>query len=222
MTTESILQEAERLIHGDRNKNYGHPRENFDDIATMFAAYLEMPITDIDVANLMILVKVARVKGSGYHRDSFTDIAGYAGCVGRIYEEPLPVEMSGGDYVDQVENIRIEIDESNVDEAATGIRTQWLAGHAIADWEYELIGSPYPRHLRVVQILDRTHKYATWRDPCSGNVWEWVDDDRGAGFGVHWGDTAKHGTGRHSDLDVGCYGPCPEVRGGPFIEMPPK
>ncbi|QQV93045.1 hypothetical protein SEA_GANDALF20_56 [Mycobacterium phage Gandalf20] len=87
--TESILEEAQRLIHGPRNKNYGHPRENFDDIAALFSAYLERPITDLDVANLMILVKVARVKGTGYHRDSYTDIAGYAGCAERIYEEPV-------------------------------------------------------------------------------------------------------------------------------------
>ncbi|ASZ75489.1 phosphofructokinase [Mycobacterium phage Kimona] len=85
---ESILEEAQRLIHGERNKNYGHPRENFKDIALLFSGYLEKEITDIDVANLMILMKVARVKGTGYHRDSMTDIAGYAGCVERIYEEP--------------------------------------------------------------------------------------------------------------------------------------
>ena len=87
---ESILEEAQRLIHGPRNKNYGHPRDNFRDTAALFSGYLGMEITDIDVANLMILLKVARVKGTGYHRDSFTDIAGYAGCVERIYEEPEP------------------------------------------------------------------------------------------------------------------------------------
>jgi len=86
--SESILEEAQRLIHGERNKNYGHPRENFRDIAALFSGYLGKEINEIDVANLMILVKVARVKDAGYHRDSFTDIAGYAGCVERIYEEP--------------------------------------------------------------------------------------------------------------------------------------
>ncbi|ATN88124.1 hypothetical protein SEA_CINDARADIX_50 [Mycobacterium phage Cindaradix] len=90
--SESILEEAQRLIHGERNKNYGHPRENFSDIAALFSGYLERPISDIDVANLMILMKIARVKGTGYHRDSFTDIAGYAGCVERIYEEEPEVE----------------------------------------------------------------------------------------------------------------------------------
>jgi hypothetical protein len=60
---ESILEEAQRLMHGERNKNYGHPRENFSDIGALFSAYLEMPITDIDVANLMILVKWPASKG---------------------------------------------------------------------------------------------------------------------------------------------------------------
>ncbi|QGH75684.1 hypothetical protein SEA_DREAMCATCHER_57 [Mycobacterium phage DreamCatcher] len=98
--TESILEEAQRLIHGPRNKNYGHPRENFADISALFSAYLERPITDLDVANLMILVKVARVKGTGYHRDSYTDIAGYAGCAERIYEEDprieIPIDLDSG------------------------------------------------------------------------------------------------------------------------------
>jgi hypothetical protein len=85
---ETILEEAQRLIHGERNKNYGHPRTNFRDISALFSAYLGIPITDLDVANLMILVKVARQKGSEYKRDNYTDIAGYAGCAERIYEEP--------------------------------------------------------------------------------------------------------------------------------------
>lgn len=93
---ESILEEAQRLIHGERNQNYGHPRDNFADIARLFSGYLGQELSTIDVANLMILLKVARVKGAGYHRDSFTDIAGYAGCVERIYEEP--VFKYGGEY----------------------------------------------------------------------------------------------------------------------------
>ncbi|QBP32003.1 hypothetical protein SEA_KRISTOFF_54 [Mycobacterium phage Kristoff] len=97
--SESILEEAQRLIHGERNKNYGHPRENFADIAALYSGYLGQPISDIDVANLMILMKIARVKGTGYHRDSFTDIAGYAGCVERIYEEPVPETMLVAGYV---------------------------------------------------------------------------------------------------------------------------
>lgn len=89
---ESILEEAQRLIHGDRNKNYGHPRDNFREISKLFAGYLDREVSELDVANLMILMKVARAKDAGWHRDSYTDIAGYAGCAERLQE---PVEDTG-------------------------------------------------------------------------------------------------------------------------------
>ena len=85
----SILEDAQVLIHGQRNKDYGHPRDNFQHSADLFAAYLGIPVSPMDIANLMILMKLARVHGTGYHRDSYTDIAGYAGCVERIIEEPV-------------------------------------------------------------------------------------------------------------------------------------
>lgn len=106
--SESILEEAQRLIHGERNQNYGHPRENFKNIARLFSGYLDREISDIDVANLMILVKVARVQGGPYHRDSFTDIAGYAGCVGRIYEEDTPVDVALAKITEEMDQNRKE------------------------------------------------------------------------------------------------------------------
>lgn len=87
--TESILQEAQRIIHGQRNKDYGHPRENFKNIADLWAAYLGWEINPMDVALMMVLMKVARLETGNYHRDSVTDIAGYAGTIERLQE---PVE----------------------------------------------------------------------------------------------------------------------------------
>lgn len=87
--TESILQEAQTIIFGARNASYGHPRDNFKDIARLWEGYLHkygVILEPIDVANLMILMKVARISGNGYHRDSVTDIAGYAGTIERLQE----------------------------------------------------------------------------------------------------------------------------------------
>lgn len=128
--SESILREAERLIHGERNKNYGHPRDNFADIAALFSAYLGREITDIDVANLMILVKIARVKGTGYHRDSFVDVAGYAGCVERIYEESPKVDALTG--LADLPNDPDEWISRHEWESPTGRRYAWFDGH----WRY--------------------------------------------------------------------------------------
>ncbi|AUV62010.1 phosphofructokinase [Mycobacterium phage SWU2] len=96
--TQSILEEAQTLIHGQRNKDYGHPRENFGYTAELFSAYLGIKVTMLDVAQLMMLLKMARQKGTGYHRDSTTDIAGYAGCIERCYDEDP--EVIDGEVVD--------------------------------------------------------------------------------------------------------------------------
>lgn len=92
----SILEEAQRIIHGDRNVAYGHPRDNFAAIAAQWNAYLDhkgdRPLNSLDVANLMTLMKVARVLNGVFHRDSYTDIAGYAGCAERL-QEPVEPEV---------------------------------------------------------------------------------------------------------------------------------
>lgn len=71
-----ILMEADRLIHGDRQKHYGEPAENFAVIAAMWSAYLGHTIQPRDVANLMALLKIARLR-NGPHEDSATDGAAY-------------------------------------------------------------------------------------------------------------------------------------------------
>lgn len=46
----------------------------------MWAAYLGVPIAMHDVAAMMALVKVSRIRQSPTTRDSWTDLAGYASC----------------------------------------------------------------------------------------------------------------------------------------------
>jgi hypothetical protein len=75
-TRTAILVEAETLINGDREKDYGTPQELFGCIADMWAAYLGHPVTAADVCNMMTLLKVARLR-NGPHRDSSVDGAGY-------------------------------------------------------------------------------------------------------------------------------------------------
>lgn len=86
-----ILQEASELINGQRAQDYGPVTDNFQRIADLFAAYLGDTDTDdlgpYDVANLMILVKLARIKNAGYHRDSYADIAGYAALAEKVNDE---------------------------------------------------------------------------------------------------------------------------------------
>lgn len=92
---ENILQEADRLIHGDRNKQYGHPLDNHSTTAEFFSAYLravarrgKTVIDAEDVCMLNILQKVSREATSGAgKRDTITDIAGYAGNIEMVRDE---------------------------------------------------------------------------------------------------------------------------------------
>lgn len=79
----SILQEAERIINGQRAADYGDARVSFERIAGMWSAYLGAELGALDVANLMILLKVSRAK-NGFHRDSYVDIGGYAGLTNQL------------------------------------------------------------------------------------------------------------------------------------------
>lgn len=83
----NVLEEAAGLINGQRSKDYGHPRDNFKNIADLWTAYLGWEIKPLDVGLMMVLLKVARLENGVYHRDSVIDIAGYAGTLERIFEE---------------------------------------------------------------------------------------------------------------------------------------
>ena len=76
----TVLLEAEEAVCSDRNKDYGDPEDNFEDIAKLWTAYKNVPLTRTDVSVLMMLVKVARMKTSPALKDHWVDIAGYAAC----------------------------------------------------------------------------------------------------------------------------------------------
>jgi hypothetical protein len=77
---ETILEEAARLVNGPRRAEYGHPQDNFSDIAKLWRVLLrDERITAENVVQCMIAFKLCRAK-QGYTRDTAVDIAGYAQC----------------------------------------------------------------------------------------------------------------------------------------------
>lgn len=91
--TESILQEAERIINGDRAEQYGDPKVMFERIAEFWTSYLypfTEALTPVDVANMMVLLKISRSKAAvdrgEYHRDDHVDISGYAGLTEKLVD----------------------------------------------------------------------------------------------------------------------------------------
>lgn len=82
----TILHEAEKCICGQREQDYGSPESNFGIIANLWTDYLDAEVTALDVAMMMCLLKIARIKNGGGTGDSFVDLAGYAACGGEIHE----------------------------------------------------------------------------------------------------------------------------------------
>jgi len=84
MNRGEILDEAKRLTHTDRQKNYGSPYVNHKRIAGLWSVYLETEITPSQVALCLCLVKIARLIETPDHEDSFIDLAAYAAIAGEI------------------------------------------------------------------------------------------------------------------------------------------
>lgn len=86
MTREEILSKAKECVCGQREQDYGTPEQNFQLIADLWTIYLgnDRLISPTDVAMMMALLKIARIKNGGGTGDSFVDLAGYAACGGEI------------------------------------------------------------------------------------------------------------------------------------------
>jgi len=79
-----LLEAAKALIDGQRAIDYGDVNESFTRIAGLWSAYLNTPIDAHDVAYMMVLLKISRLRGSKLHRDSHLDAIAYVLCADRI------------------------------------------------------------------------------------------------------------------------------------------
>ena len=85
MNARDYLNEARAVIQ-DRGMDYGHPTDNMSRTASLWSAYLEMPIRPDQVAMCLLLVKVARSM-EGNKIDNYIDMCGYAAISGELATE---------------------------------------------------------------------------------------------------------------------------------------
>lgn len=89
----SILEEALEVTSGDRRRDYDSSLPNHERIARLWNAYLNCrakdagePISALDAAHMMILLKIARACNTPT-RDTYVDIAGYASALAKMEGE---------------------------------------------------------------------------------------------------------------------------------------
>lgn len=85
-TRAEILDAAKKIVTGEREKQYGSPEDNFNVIARFWTTYAGHSFTPVDVAVMMTLLKVARIKTGHYKTDSYVDACGYLACAAEIAE----------------------------------------------------------------------------------------------------------------------------------------
>lgn len=92
MKAETIALKAADLIGGERDRQHGQKRDNFERIAAMWNAWLQIrrdpasPLTAHDVGMMMALLKAARTQSGAFNEDDYVDLCGYAACAGEVAE----------------------------------------------------------------------------------------------------------------------------------------
>ena len=84
MNRGEILDTARQAVTVDRAATHGDAERNFGRIAAYWSAHLDTPVSAADVAVMMALLKLARIKGTPGCADHWIDLAGYAACGGEI------------------------------------------------------------------------------------------------------------------------------------------
>ena len=73
----TLAADAVQAVTGPRQRDYAHPKINFQRIANLWSIVLDVDITPEQVALCMIQVKIAR-EMNRHTRDNIVDLIGYS------------------------------------------------------------------------------------------------------------------------------------------------
>jgi len=76
MIDPQLAYDATGTVEGDRMETHGDYHDTQNAVARMWSAYLGVPIEGSEVAQMMVLLKIARAH-RGYSRDHYLDQIGY-------------------------------------------------------------------------------------------------------------------------------------------------
>lgn len=84
MNRSDILDTAKTYVTRDRNATHGEPEDTFGLIADYWSAHLNIEVSASDVAVMMGLLKIARIRANPGNDDNWIDLCGYSACGGEL------------------------------------------------------------------------------------------------------------------------------------------
>ena len=142
MNKNDILDKAKTIINGERQGTYGHAEDSFGVIAKLWSAFLGKELSSADVANMMILMKVARNSSGVYKDDNWIDICGYAALGGEIQDSGSKNESTG---VFQLAEIKLPTEDAAMCVLNEMRRYISAYGHVSVSDYYEMCGAANKR-----------------------------------------------------------------------------
>ena len=128
------MQDAHKVINGERQDAYGNPEDCFAQIAALWNWYLSAKgkklVDAADVAMMMVLLKVAR-EASNHKRDNVVDACGYLGLYGDMF-----VEKTMADCCVAVGRERVgwdAVDEDDMDAFAKALESTAHVGTTLTE-----------------------------------------------------------------------------------------
>ena len=86
-----VLSDANNLIHGDRQNDYGKPELNFARIAKCWSVVVDVEIKPYQVALMMAQLKLARLS----HKEAALNMSGFEdGCIDAAGYAALALELA--------------------------------------------------------------------------------------------------------------------------------
>ena len=82
----SILEEAQEILEGERDSDYGDPVANFNRISRIASSILDYTISPEDCVVVMMAVKLSREQYK-HKRDNLVDLVAYTEILNRVREQ---------------------------------------------------------------------------------------------------------------------------------------
>ena len=92
-TRADILDTAKQYVTKQRENEHGEMEANFKMIGDLWGTYLERKINPSDVAVMMTLLKIARIKSNPSSGDNWIDSCGYMACGGELSANKPELEV---------------------------------------------------------------------------------------------------------------------------------